>query len=370
MNEVSHSEFRVQGCQPCPPDSPTPTQLLEGLVRIPSVSGEEQAAVRYLVEQMRQFGFDAYVDEAGNAVGVLGEGRPETVLLGHIDTVPGDIPVRIKDGRLWGRGTVDAKGPLATFVVAAARAHACGDLRGRMVVIGCVEEEAPSSRGAHYAVERYRPDVCVVGEPSGWHRVTLGYKGTLRIKCRAEAACGHGAHDRQTAPERVVALWQQIRNHAEQFNQDRERAFDQLLPALIGLNSGSDGLHEWVVAEVGVRLPLDVEPLALVEQIQAFDLSMGIDVLGTAPAFRAERATPLVRAFTQAIRQHDQQPALVLKTGTADMNIVGPAWSCPVVAYGPGDAALDHTPNEHIVLDEYERAITVLERVLRTLHAA
>jgi len=343
---------------------------LEGLVRISSVSGDEAAAVRYLVDQMQRLGFRAFVDEAGNAVGVIGEGRPETVLLGHIDTVPGDIPVRIENGRLWGRGTVDAKGSLATFVMAAARAYACGDLRGRVVVIGCVEEEAPSSRGAHYAVEHYQPDACIVGEPSGAHRATLGYKGTLRIRCRVEAACGHGAHDRQTPSERVVALWQQIHSYADQFNHGRERAFDQLLPSLIAVNSGSDGLHEWAKADISVRLPLDVEPWALAAQIRAFDPGVVIDVLGTTSAFRAERTTPLVRAFTQAIRQHNQQPALVLKTGTADMNIVGPAWNCPIVAYGPGDAALDHTPDEHIVLDEYERGITVLERVLCTLHTA
>ncbi|MBV9788133.1 MAG: acetyl-lysine deacetylase, partial [Chloroflexi bacterium] len=40
------------------------------------------------------------------------------------------------------------------------------------------------------------------------------------------------------------------------------------------------------------------------------------------------------------------------------------AWRCPIVAYGPGDAALDHTPDEHIVLEEYLRAIRVLEMAL------
>jgi hypothetical protein len=74
------------------PESKIAIALLEGLVRIPSVSGDEAAAVRYLVEQMQQLGFEAFVDEAGNAVGSVGQGRPETVLLGHIDTVPGQIP--------------------------------------------------------------------------------------------------------------------------------------------------------------------------------------------------------------------------------------------------------------------------------------
>ena len=49
------------------------------------------------------------------------------------------------------------------------------------------------------------------------------------------------------------------------------------------------------------------------------------------------------------------------------MNIVGPAWGCPIVAYGPGDSRLDHTPQEHISLAEFQRGIQVLARVLRML---
>jgi LysW-gamma-L-lysine carboxypeptidase len=50
------------------------------------------------------------------------------------------------------------------------------------------------------------------------------------------------------------------------------------------------------------------------------------------------------------------------------MNVVGPAWACPVVAYGPGDSRLDHSPNEHLPLDDYHRAIVVLAEVLSNLH--
>ena len=58
----------------------------------------------------------------------------------------------------------------------------------------------------------------------------------------------------------------------------------------------------------------------------------------------------------------------MLKTGTADLNVVGPVWGCPVVAYGPGDAALDHTPHERLSLEEYRRAVDVLGAVLAEVH--
>ena len=71
--------------------------LLRKLVEIPSVSGNEKEAVEFLVEQMKEMGFDeAFVDEVGNAVGIIGAGDRDVMFVGHIDTVPGEIPVRIE----------------------------------------------------------------------------------------------------------------------------------------------------------------------------------------------------------------------------------------------------------------------------------
>ncbi|HKR00368.1 MAG TPA: M20/M25/M40 family metallo-hydrolase, partial [Pyrinomonadaceae bacterium] len=161
-------------------NDPEAIELLESMVRIPSLSGEENCLASFLAERMRALGFDAFVDEAGNAVGIAGDDSPTVALVGHMDTVPGEIPVRIEGGRLYGRGTVDAKGPLAAFIAAAARVRQTHQRQLRLVVIGCVEEEAPSSRGARHVVPLYRPDLCVVGEPSGWESMTLGYKGFFR----------------------------------------------------------------------------------------------------------------------------------------------------------------------------------------------
>jgi len=61
------------------------------------------------------------------------------------------------------------------------------------------------------------------------------------------------------------------------------------------------------------------------------------------------------------------KPRFKLKTGTSDMNVVGPIWQCPIVAYGPGDSSLDHTPEEHIVLEEYQKAIETVRTVISEL---
>ncbi|HEY2981455.1 MAG TPA: M20/M25/M40 family metallo-hydrolase, partial [Anaerolineales bacterium] len=70
--------------------------------------------------------------------------------------------------------------------------------------------------------------------------------------------------------------------------------------------------------------------------------------------------TPLVRAFLSAIRAHGGTPSFVYKTGTSDLNIVAPIWKCPALVYGPGNSSLDHTPEEHISVEEYLKAVEVL----------
>src|SRR4030095_8874960 len=110
-------------------------------------------------------GFRASIDEAGNACGERGEpDAPHTlVLLGHIDTVPGEIQVRVEDGKLYGRGSVDAKGSLCAFTDAAANAMIPS--AWRVIVVGAVEEETATSKGAHFVRDSLRPDMCIIGEP-------------------------------------------------------------------------------------------------------------------------------------------------------------------------------------------------------------
>ena len=119
---------------PCPDNFAAET-LLQELVAIPSITGAETAAVRHLVDWMAGHGYDeAFVDEVGNAVGVRGQGAHDLLLLGHIDTFPGELPTYCEGRLLYGRGAVDAKGPLCAFAVAGARVELPPGLR--LVVVG------------------------------------------------------------------------------------------------------------------------------------------------------------------------------------------------------------------------------------------
>jgi len=347
--------------------------LLVDMLEIESFSGREAALARFLSGRMARAGLTATVDAAGNAVGSRqgdGKARYDVVLLGHMDTVPGWIPVRREGDLLHGRGAVDAKGPLAAFVAAAATAELPPGVR--VTVVGAVEEESASSRGARHFAECMRPDACIIGEPSGWDSITLGYKGRLLADYRVERASSHSAGPDASVAEHAVDWWNGVRAHRDAFNAGRDRVFDQLQCSLRDVRTSSDGRTDLAFATVGFRLPPGLDIESLENAVSELAHTGSVRFRAAERAVSSDRTTPLARPFLGAIRRAGGNPRFKTKTGTSDMNVVGPRWRCPIVAYGPGDSRLDHTPEEHISIAEYLSAVDILRDVLAALpaHAA
>jgi LysW-gamma-L-lysine carboxypeptidase len=347
------------------------SDTLIGLVSKYSPSGQERGAVEWLVTRMKLLGYnDAFIDEAGNAVGVMGKGTKQIVLLGHIDTVPGEISVTITstpspEGRgelLYGRGSVDAKGPLACFVDAVSKV---GVKDGwQFIVIGAVEEER-NSEGARFIATKYKPDFAIIGEPNQWDRIALGYKGSAWANVIIKRGQVHTASGEVTAAEEVVEIWLKIKAYVDSFNADKQKVFDKLLLTLRGMDSDSNDFEQWAKLKVGIRLPVEVSPEDWYVKLNEIADGANVEPTGFAvPAWGCEKNTQLVRSFLSGIRSQGGEPRFVNKTGTADLNIVAPVWKCPAVVYGPGDSSLDHTPNEHIDLEEYAKAVDVLSAAL------
>ena len=345
---------------------PEDIDLVRGLVSIPSVSRQEGEAVEWLVARMSERGFRATVDDAGNAVGEIGDGLHHVVLLGHIDTVPGEIPVRIEDGDLVGRGAVDAKGPLAAFVAAAS-----DPVRGvRVTVVGAVEEESPTSAGARFRATLPAPEWCVIGEPSGWDAVTVAYKGRLAVRVALARDARHGAAPGPTCTEEALSLWALVRDAAE-LRTPGATGFAKLDCRLEGVTGGTtDGLIERAELRLGYRIPPGITSLELETEVRQIatgysgDARVSVEKVSSEEPARTARTTPLARAFVAGIAGAHGSATFKVKSGTSDMNILVPAWGCPMVAYGPGDSKYDHTPIERLALDDYARAIAVLRMVL------
>ena len=350
--------------------------LLEELVSIPSPTLEEDECAAALVSFFESHDREAFIDEVGN---VRAPADDSVLYTSHIDTVPGDIPVRIEDGEngpeLWGRGSVDAKGPLAALAVAAVRTG--------VSFVGVVGEEV-DSRGARHLVEnREAPDAVVNGEPSGWDGITLGYRGILSGTYLCTSESGHTSRPENNAIQDAIAWWSAVeaRFDSDEYGvaptEQRDEAgnagevpiFERVTPKPVSIEGGisEDGLAVETTLDVQLRVP----PRYSTEQVR--ELADGELAAGTVnwtdavePTMQSPR-TPVARAFRAAIRQAGGDPRPLRKTGTADMNIYAGAWDCPMATYGPGDSDLDHAPNEHLELSELDRAVSVLETVAAEL---
>jgi LysW-gamma-L-lysine carboxypeptidase len=308
-------------------------------------------------------GFAARRDEAGNVVAFWGSGPREVLLLGHIDTVPGFIPVRREGNRLFGRGAVDAKGPLAAAITAVSRQPAGAACR--FTIIGAVEEEG-SSRGARHLVNRKAPDQLVILEPSGWDAVTLGYKGSLKLRYRLSQPMGHGAGPNESAADRAIPVVRRVQDHAAAQG-DGRGSFERLDARILRFHADHDGFRDTAAMTVGFRLPPDFDVPALQHELETWAEGAELRFEYADAAVRAEKNTPVVRAFLKGIRDAGGTPRFKMKTGTSDMNILAPVWGCPTLAYGPGDSRLDHTPDEFMDLEDFARGVDVLTSALSHL---
>ena len=168
-------------------------RFLTNLLGIYSPSGKEEEIANFLAEKMEKMGYEVGIDAIGNVIGVMGEGEPVIFLCGHMDTVAGHMPLRIEEGKIFARGAVDAKGPLAAMVVAASAAAKEPGFKGKILVASVVEEEATSRGVRHLITQGIKADYAIFGEPSGVENVTIGYKGQIQLKIVIKTQTGHAS---------------------------------------------------------------------------------------------------------------------------------------------------------------------------------
>ncbi|QSB04160.1 M20/M25/M40 family metallo-hydrolase [Natronoglycomyces albus] len=328
-------------------------QLLTRAAAIPSVSGDERELALYLRQWCTEAGIDAQIDPAGNLVATKGNGPRSLLLMGHMDTVPFHWPtVWEKDLHLFGRGTVDAKGSLVNFMHVLRDVEVPADAQLR--VVGAVEEEISSSKGAFYVRDHYRADAVVIGEPSGSEKLTLGYFGLFKLRVTATVASGHSAgKDAVSAPDALATSLSHIRSAVL-------AEAPEALHAVIDHWTIKSSNGDEATGILNFRLPPGVDVDVVTKAIPHIP-GTSVAILRATPGFSNGRSGPLAKAFTKAFRANDIRPRYVVKKGTADMNTLATTWAdVPMLAYGPGDATLDHTNEERIGADEFRTANSVL----------
>jgi acetylornithine deacetylase len=314
-------------------------ELTRALVDIDSTTGSERAAGEWLAAYLRSRHFrvrEQPVDGTRfNIYATVGDGVARVVLSTHLDCVPPFFQSRVDGNRLFGRGACDAKGILATQIVAVERLRADGV---EAVGLLCVVGEERGSDGAA-AANRASPGCAYLinGEPTD-NRLGLATRGVMRVRLRAAGRAAHSSR-----PELG------------------ESAVEKLIDALIELrriewpsHAVYGATHYTVGAISGGVAPNVVPPSAEAEVL--------FRTVGPSKDIRA-RLAPVERLV--AIEDVIEVLPVTLTTVpgfdtavfpfTTDIPLLS-AWGRPLL-YGPGSATVAHTPDEHVVIADLFRAV-------------
>lgn len=367
-------------------------ETLMDLVRIPSFSGQEKDVVACIAETMRQIGLDEVrVDPLGNVIGRLGRGPRVLALDAHIDTVmPGneslwDFPPFepfVANGQVWGRGTVDQKGGMASMLTAARilKAHALPE-DTTLYLTGTVMEEDSDGLCWLYLIreEKIRPDLVVLTEPT---RLNLyrGHRGRMEIEVEVMGLSCHGS-----APERGENAIYKISRIALEIEKLHDRlASDAFLGkgSICATEVYFTGPSQCAVPD-GARLHLDRRltqnedrERALEEVRDAARRAGCPEALVRVPEYLKPShqglVYPMEKYYPTWVLPEDS-PWLSLACETYQ-KVLGHApkvdkWTfstngvaiaglegIPCLGLGPGDERLAHAPNEHCPVDDLNRA--------------
>lgn len=352
--------------------------FLQDCLNIPSILGDEAEFSQFLFEKMAELGFEVRCDPAGNTIGQIGGGKPVLLLSSHVDTVVGTIPVEIKEGKLYGRGAIDAKGSLIAMLCAAAR-FIGKNIPGKIIVAGVVEEET-SLKGIETLLKTSeKADFAIFGEPSGINRICVACKGRIHLHLIFNTNFGSShissSEINKNAIHESINFWNRLKIKMQEKPFQGKTVYFSVEPNITLIQGGTapNILPDTCTLDIDLRFPPGISSTqilrAIEDIIKNLQIETGVqisyDILSQIEGFRAEKDTKLVNSLKTAIETVTNLEAKFLrKAGTNFMANIGNTWQIPVISYGPGDSSLEHTPAEHIDLIEFQKAIDVLEKFI------
>jgi succinyl-diaminopimelate desuccinylase len=343
------------------------TTLTAAVCDIESVSQDEEALANAMETALAGLGHLEVVRDGNAVIARTSQGRAERVVLaGHLDTVPltaePNLPTRLVDGVLWGRGTVDMKGGVGVMLRIAAQVvepsrdltfifYDCEEIDGRFNGLGRIAETRPDLLAADFAVLLEPTDGTIEG----------GCKGTLRVDVTTTGVAAHSArpwkghnaiHDAAQVLNRLAAY------EAEKIEVDGLE-YSEALQA-VGISGGIAGnvIPDRCTVTVNYRFAPDKDvegAFAHVQQVfEGFECELGDAVPGARPGLHVPAAQAFVTALGVPVGPKEGW------TDVARFSLLG----VPAVNFGPGDPNLAHMDDERCPVTQYEEAERALLRWL------
>lgn len=378
-----------------------PLALLQELVRIPSPNppGDTQAIARYIAEQMQQAGCQVTTlaspgkPEAVNVIATIGSGNPVIMLHAHIDTVPiaaneaarwkvDPYGAVVQDGKLYGKGSVDDKAPLAAMMIATMRAAAHPEgLKGTLVLVAAAEEEVGGQLGTRWLADNgHLPasDFIIVGEQT-YNRVAVAHKGVMRATVRA---VGHSVH--ATNPDRGVNAITAMAKAVLALDEYHRTLAGRVHPIVgaptcnVGVIQGgstANAVPDTCIVHLDRRMipredpeVVKAELRAVIERVDVAPAELTVSDFLFSNWFDSTVESPLASVFMNCVRDELQaDPGPVGYLPGSDAKHLTGLMSGEMVIFGPGSYEVAHAFDEYVDLKEFDATTRILTRFIEQI---
>ncbi len=367
------------------------TSLLCEFVGIRSLPGGEGKLAEAIKKSLIEAGADSvFVDPLGNCIGTIGDGPIHLVYDGHMDTVDaGDLgnweidpfkPV-VRDGKIYGRGSADQKGGIASAVVALSIINELGiPDRFKISVVASVLEEPREGVAWQYIVEDdgIKPDFVVITEPSSL-RIMRGHLGRAEFEIIIRGRSAHGSMPEKgvNAIELMVPVLQELFELSGKLREHPVLGKGRLTVTEVKTRSPSlCAVPDIAVVHIDRRLTLGEDEESALEELRNLESvkKINAEVKPVREALRSytgllctkkplyppwlmDEEHPLISAAKDAYRNlfRSEPKVDVWKFSTNGVATCG-IYGIPTVGFGPGDPSLAHTPMEYCPIDDIVKA--------------
>lgn len=371
----------------------------QDLIRIKSVSGEEEEIIHFIQKKMIALGYDEVtVDGMGNVLGKIGDGPAGLMFDSHVDTVAVNdaeewtVPPfsgQIVDGYLYGRGAVDMKASVAASIYAGIIAKRQGLLAGKTVYVSCgvFEEDCDGENLKHLFKElNLKPNYVVICEPSN-NRIALGHKGKAQITITTRGVSAHGS-----APEKGVnAIYEmaEIIRRVEKTNRELMKKEGPKPTLVMSRISSIAASLNAVPSECEVYLDRRIAPGETEEAVKAEIEALirdknatwavdtihrkswtGLDITYKPfhPAWKIDPEHPLTVACRAAYSDVFGAEPAGYDFWDFSTNAVTPvSLGIPTIGFGPGEYKLAHMRNERCLTEQIVEACCFYTRLIHRL---
>lgn len=372
--------------------------FLQRLIQTPSLPGEEESIARLVKQEMERLMYDdVYIDEAGNVIGYMkGQGTAPAVMfnthLDHVDVGRHEnwpyppFGGELHDDKIWGRGAVDIKGPLAAQVYGIGSLVA-GEKPPGDVYVSAVVYEEQGGAGARHMAQHLDIPLIVIGEPS---RNTLrrGHRGRFEFVVHVQGRSAHAsAPERGANPLYVISTFlKELHNLSMQTDPDLGPS--TVVPTLIRTDQISSNVipgEVWLTLDWR-NIPDESESDIIDALTPLLETSLISGTTGTisVPVFERTCYTGLTMDIPSGMAPfitREEDPALIAASRTLETlwkepqetylwqfatdggNFSRPGVTC--IGFAPGDETLAHTVDEHIAISQIAQALPAYEALAR-----